>query len=161
LDGQEFQGFIGEFKPHLLKCFNVTWVDLLYFSEIVDLFRDEEFVFCDSMGIELLDGLGRALLIQTDPSGFPRNSKMVVMFRTNAISRSDLKQRKVKDTGYGIAAPHGKWFRRLAMPMPINTILEVMLPPRDTGARVFVELWPNFFRHRRGRILIDERATVE
>jgi hypothetical protein len=153
---RELQAFLLELKPHLAKCFVVCWLDPNWVSGVIEAFRTAQFVFCDSMAIELTDGLGRSLVIGSDDSQFPRNSRMTVMFRTNDIARSDLKQQRVKDTGFGIADPHGKSYGRLAMPMTIHMILEVMLPPRKTGARVFVELWPNFFHRRRGWILIDE-----
>jgi hypothetical protein len=81
---------------------------------------------------------------------------MAIMFRTNDINRSDLRQQRVKDTGFGIVAESGKTLGRLSMPMTLHTIVEIMLPDRKAGPRVFVELWPNFFNRRPRWIQIDE-----
>jgi hypothetical protein len=108
------------------------------------------------MSVELLDSMNRPLVIKTDPSGVPRNSRMAVMFRTDDIIRNDLRQQRVKDTGYGVVSEHGKSYGRLSMPQTLHSIIEIMLPDRKTGPRVFVELWPNFFCRRPKWICIDE-----
>jgi hypothetical protein len=153
--------FIATLKPSLHKCFLVCWADPDYFQDIVQMFKTEQLVFCDSMAVELLDGFGRPRTVNIDSHGLPRSSRMALMFRTNDIVRSDLKQQRVKETGFGITALKGKTYGRMSMPMTIHNILEVMLPARQTGERVFVELWPNFFDRRRKWVLIDERGPTE
>lgn len=157
---QTFQDFLVKLKSDLSKCFIVCWLDPDCVSDVVEAFRETKFVFCDSMAIELIDAFGRPLNVTTDACGFPRNSRMAVMFRTNDIARSDLKQQRMKDTGFGVADSHGKTYGRYSMPMTVHMILEVMLPPRKTVNRVFVELWPNFFRRRTRWILIDEDGKL-
>jgi hypothetical protein len=91
----------------------------------VKVFRREPFIFCESIAIELVDGFGRPRVVDIDANGFPRNSRMALMFRTNDIVCSDLKQQRVKDTGFGSVDFGGKMYGRLSMPMTIHTIVEV------------------------------------
>ena len=85
---------------------------------------------------------------------------MAVMFRTNDITRGDLKQQRVKDTGFGIVQRSEKSFGRPGTPMTIHNIIETMLPPRQGKKRVFVELFPGFFSRRPGWISIDESSNL-
>jgi hypothetical protein len=151
-----FRDFIVSLKRTIHHCFIVCWLDPDAIAPIIEIFHSEKFVFCDSIVVELLDGFNRPLTLYSDKCGLPRNSRMAVMFRTNDITRSDLRQQRVKDTGYGIVDPVGKTYGRPSTPKTAHTIIEVMLPPKKTGPRVFVELWPNFFHRRKNWILIDE-----
>jgi hypothetical protein len=157
--GQRFLRFLEELKPRLDRCFFVVWVDPHHLPIVVKTMRLAGFVFCDSMCVELLDSFCRPFVIKGDRFGFPRDSRMAIMFRTNDINRCDLKHQRVKDTGYGIVAENSKTYGRPSMPMTLHTIIEVMLPHRKTGPRVFVELWPNWFNRRRNWILIDEKEV--
>jgi hypothetical protein len=116
-------------------------------------------VFCDSMCVELLDPLCRPYVIDSDRRGFPRDSRMAIVFRTNDINRCDLKHQRIKDPGFGIVIEKSKTYGRPSMPMSLHTIIEVMLPSRKTRPRVFVESWPNGFNRRGNRILIDEEQV--
>jgi hypothetical protein len=153
---KSFGKFIRELHPHLSRCFIVVWVDPEDLEGVIEVFKQDRWVFCDSMSMEMLDPLNRAYTVKTDPSGFPRNSRMAVMWRTADIYRSDLRQQRIKDTGYGVVAESGKTGGRLSMPPTLHSIIEVMLPDRKTGPRVFVELWPNVFNRRPRWIHIDE-----
>jgi hypothetical protein len=148
--------FVSSLYRSLRRCFIVTWVDPGDLTAVVDAIKHGGYVFCDSMAVELLDPFGRAYFVKSDPSKFPRNCRMAIMFRTDDINRSDLRQQRVKDTGFGIVAEGGKTYGRLSMPMTLHTIVETMLPDRKVGPRVFVELWPNLFTRRPKWIQIDE-----
>ena len=128
---------------------------------ITNAFHKANYVFCDSISIELIDPLNRPIIINTDSANFKRESRMAIMFRTKDINRCDLKQQRVKDTGYGIVYENGKSNGRLSMPLVIHNIIEIMLPPRKGNPRVFVELWPSYFTRPKQWILIDEKINQD
>ncbi|KAH0789609.1 hypothetical protein GPJ56_006495 [Histomonas meleagridis] len=158
-DGNKLYKFISGLMPHLSRTFIVIWVDPDTISDIVASFKKAEYVFCDSISVELLDPFGRPYVIYTDSSGFPRDSRMAIMYRTNDIIRSDLKQQRVKDTGYGIVCENGKSYGRISMPLTIHNILKIMLPDRKEQKRVFVELWPSFYARPENWLYIDEKEV--
>lgn len=153
--------FLKEIKPFLSQTFIVIWADPSDVAGTVDAFAKNEYVFCDSIAVELLDNFERPLTITSDKCGLYRNSRMAIMWRTDDIGRSDLRQQRVKDTGFGVVYPGGKTYGRLSMPMTVHNNIEVMLPPRKDQGRVFVELWPTFFSRRKGWVVIDEKEVLE
>lgn len=158
---RRFRDWLSRLKPHLDRCFIVVWTSVDDMDGIMEAFKQAEFKFCDSMAVELLDSFERPHVIRSDWHGLPRDSRMAVMFRTTDIVRSDLKQQRVKDTGFGVVAEGSKTYGRLSMPMTIHTIIETMLPPRKGTTRVFVELWPSFFHRRANWVLIDEKPSPD
>ena len=156
---QRLRRFLTELKPHLDRCFIVVWVSPDHMDGVMEAFKQAEFKFCDSMAVELLDSFERPFVVHSDSHGLPRDSRMAMMYRTTDIVRSDLKQQRVKDTGFGIIAEGAKTYGRMSMPMTIHNIIKVMLPPRKGNPRVFVELWPSFFHRKKGWLLIDERPV--
>lgn len=156
---KRFNSFLTKLKPHLDRCFIVVWVSPDHMDGVMEAFKQAEFKFCDSMAVELLDPYERPYVIRSDWHGLPRDSRMAMMYRTTDIVRSDLKQQRVKDTGFGIVAEGAKTYGRLSMPMTIHNIIKVMLPPRKGNPRVFVELWPSFWHRKKGWTLIDERPV--
>lgn len=155
-DYTKLYNWLCQLKPHLDRCFIVSWASPDDLDGIVEAFRRADFKFCDSMAVELLDTFERPYVVKDDEHRWPRDSRMAVMFRTQDIARNDLKQQRVKDTGFGIVAEGAKTYGRTSMPMTIHNIIEIMLPPRRNSQRVFVELWPSFFHRSKGWILIDE-----
>lgn len=153
--------FLHELYPYLSRTFVVIWLDPDFVEMITSAFEKENYVFCDSVSVELLDELNKPFVIYSDKSGFPRESRMAAMYRTNDIIRSDLKQQRVKDTGYGVVYKNGKSYGRISMPLTVHNILQIMLPNRKNQNRVFVELWPSRFTRPTNWILIDEKEKPE
>lgn len=160
-DEAKLDQFIRELFPYLSRTFVVIWVDPDFAEMIARTFEKENYVFCDSISVELFDEMNRPFVITSDKSGFPRESRMAAMYRTNDIIRSDLKQQRVKDTGYGIVYREGKSYGRISMPLTVHNILQVMLPDRKNQKRVFVELWPSRYTRPENWVLIDEREKDE
>lgn len=159
----KLHSFLKELHSHLSRTFLVIWADPVHVTSVVEAFSKLDYVFCDSIAVELIDELQHEFVVK-DPVGFKRNSRMAIMYRTNDINRSDLKQQRVKDTGFGIIQLHAKSYDRPSMPMTVHNIVETMLPPRKDAnkkeiPRVFVEIWPSFFDRRPGWILIDEEES--
>ncbi|OHT16524.1 hypothetical protein TRFO_13101 [Tritrichomonas foetus] len=144
---------------YLTRTFIVVWADPENMGLIQDVFDKTEYVFCDSIAVELLDQSGGPYYSPPSELGFRRESRMAVMFRTDDINRSDLKQQRVKDTGFGTVYENGKSYGRIGLPLSIHEIMEIMLPDLPNRKRTFVELWPSFFTRRSGWINIDERAN--
>lgn len=156
-----YKKFITNLKPYLSQTFIVTWADPDYLDGIISTINELQLVFCDSLCIELLDNFERPYIIGTDEFGFARDSRMAIMFRTDDITRCDLRQQRVKDTGFGVVYPGGKTYGRISMPMTIHNNIEVMLPPKKGVPRTFIELWPTHFSGRKGWIMIDEIEVEE
>ena len=158
---ERFFKFLINLGKFLKRAFIVVWADPENFNLLQEVFEKTEYVFCDSIAIELLDEYGRPYQSKPSQLGFKRESRMAIMFRTDDIVRSDLKQQRVKDTGFGTVYENGKTYGRLGLPLSIHEILEIMLPDLPTRKRTFVELWPSFFSRRDGWIMIDEKANPE
>lgn len=157
---RRFRNFIHDLLPYLSRTFLVVWADPAFLRGIVEAFKSCNLVFCDSIAVELLDELQHQYII-IDPTGFPRDSRMAIMYRTDDITRGDLKQQRVKDTGYGITQRSVKSFNRPGTPSTLHEIIETMLPATKGHPRTFVELWPGFFDRRPGWILIDEKSETK
>ena len=156
-----FISFIRELRDTIVQSFFVIWSDPENLTDVVTACTRLDLKFCDSISAELLNPLGYPLQIPLS-NGFNRQSRMLVMYRTDDISRNDLAQQRIKDTGWGIAAQGGKTYDRYSMPMVAHQILETMLPPRakSSKSRVFVELWPSFFNRRDGWTFISEYEQI-
>ncbi|OHS96780.1 hypothetical protein TRFO_36966 [Tritrichomonas foetus] len=156
---ERFQNLLLNLNRYLQRTFIVVWADPENLETIQEVFEKSEYVFCDSIAIELLDPTGGPHFMPADSYGFRRESRMAVMFRTDDINRSDLKQQRVKDTGFGTIYENGKSYGRVGLPNSIHEILEIMLPDLPNRKRTFVELWPSYFTRRDGWINIDEKVN--
>ena len=157
---ERFQKLLLNLYNYLQRCFIVIWADPENLELIQEVFEKSEYVFCDSIAIELLDPSGGPYFLPPDGYGFKRESRMAIMFRTDDINRSDLKQQRVKDTGFGTVYENGKSYGRIGLPLSIHEILEIMLPDLPNRKRTFVELWPSYFTRRNGWINIDEKVNL-
>lgn len=153
-----FHNFITKLGRYLKRTFLIVWADPLNLELIQEVFDDSEYVFCDSIAIELLNPTGGPYFLPPDQYGFRAESRMALMFRTDDIVRSDLKQQRVKDTGFGTVYENGKSYGRLGLPLCVHEIIEIMLPDLPNYKRTFVELWPSFYTRRNGWINIDEKV---
>jgi len=156
---EKFYSFIRDLKESIGHSFFVIWADPEHLTDVVTACTRLDLKFCDSISCELLTPLGAPVQIRLS-NGFNRESRMLVMYRTDDISRNDLAQQRIKDTGWGIATKGGKTYDRYSMPMVAHQILETMLPPRTTKGshpRVYVELWPSYFNRRDGWTMISEK----
>jgi hypothetical protein len=157
---KEFEGFMEALVPTLEKCFLVCWADPEYLLGVIRVFVCVGLKFCDSMFVELLDGYGRPRDVKDYGEGWPRSSRLALIFRTRDITESDFSPALVRSMGFGIVALKGKTYGRMSMPLTLHNILELMLPEDENGKKVFVELWPNFFDRRHGWVLIDEASPL-
>ena len=158
-NAETFYRFLSNLKGKVGQSFFVIWADPEHLPIVVDAATKLDLKFCDSISCELLTGYGVPVEIKLK-NGFIRETRMLVMYRTDDISRNDLAQQRIKDTGWGISAIGGKTYDRYSMPMVAHKIIETMLPKRSKGAaRVFVELWPSTFNRREGWVMINEKEV--
>ena len=153
-----FHNFLNDLKNKFKQSFFVIWADPEHLPYVVEEATALDLKFCDSISCELLSGGVTPLDIRMS-NGFSRETRMLVMYRTDDISRNDLAQQRIKDTGWGVSAIGGKTYDRYSMPMAAHKIIETMLPQRSgkgSRKRVFVELWPSTFHRREGWIMINE-----
>ena len=158
-----FHTFLSDLKTKFKQSFFVIWADPEHLPYVVEEATALDLKFCDSISCELLTGGGAPLDIRLE-NGFSRETRMLVMYRTDDISRNDLAQQRIKDTGWGVSAIGGKTYDRYSMPMVAHKIIETMLPQRSgksSRKRVFVELWPSTFSRREGWIMINEKESEE
>lgn len=158
---KRFRNFIIKLGRYLERTFLIVWADPLNLELIQEVFDESDYVFCDSIAIELLSPTGGPYFLPPDQYGFRAESRMALMFRTDDIVRSDLKQQRVKDTGFGTVYENGKSYGRLGLPLCVHEIIEIMLPDLPNQKRTFVELWPSFYTRRNGWINIDEKVNDE
>ena len=137
------------------QSFFVIWADPEHLPFVAEAATKLDLKFCDSISCELLTGTGAPVSIELE-NGFVRETRMLVMYRTDDINRNDLAQQRIKDTGWGVSVLGGKTYDRYSMPMVAHKIIETMLPPKAGKKRVFVELWPSTFNRREGWIMINE-----
>ncbi|EAY07817.1 hypothetical protein TVAG_312160 [Trichomonas vaginalis G3] len=153
--GATFYQFLREMKNTIGQSFFVIWADPEHLPDVVGACTRLELKFCDSISCELLSPMGDPVSIELK-NGFHRETRMLVMYRTDDISRNDLAQQRIKDTGWGISVRGGKTYDRYSMPMVAHQIIETMLPQKKNKRRVFVELWPSTYNRRNGWTMINE-----
>ncbi|KAK8891652.1 hypothetical protein M9Y10_028872 [Tritrichomonas musculus] len=158
---ERFHNFIKKLENFLERTFLIVWADPQNLELIQEVFEKSSYVFCDSIAIELLSPTGGPYFLPPDEYGFRAETRMAIMFRTNDINRNDLKQQRVKDTGFGTVYENGKSYGRLGLPLCVHEIVEIMLPDLPNHKRTFVELWPSFYTRRNGWINIDEKVNPD
>jgi hypothetical protein len=128
-------------KPEICNTFIFVWVDPENFSLLARAVDEAGLSYCDAMQIELLEpDMSQARIIS--PLGFPRTSRPIFLYRTNAgLKREVFAQQRTKDVGYGISRVNGKSRGRRGMPMVPHQAVEGMLPVTNPP-RCFIEFWP-------------------
>ena len=164
LTTKTFQTFLKGLVKEFNQFFIVVWVNPEVMSDNMAALTSAGLRFCDSISVELINGESRPEITILE-EGIRRQNHMLVMYSTDNISRTDLTQQQIKDTGWGLSIDRGKNYSRPSMPLVPHHILETMLPPRANNTdqpnqRVFVDLWSSYFHHRDDWILIDEEPVI-
>ena len=136
------QDELADFLTALISCgenpYIIIWSDPDTLVDIIDAANKASLKHCDSVAVELFDGLMEPITLRTK-HGFPQHSRMLLMFRAFDAERSSLAQQRIRDTGWGLVYPNGKSHGRLGMPTVPHEILETMLPAKRRQ-RSFVEI---------------------
>jgi hypothetical protein len=92
------QKLLVDLVANFLTFFVVIWVDTEFINQIVGICSDSGLGFCDSLTTELLSEDLVPIAIPMK-SGIKRHSRMMMVYRTQNLTRSDLAQQRIKDSG--------------------------------------------------------------